>query len=68
MNEGLYFFFPSHSNYIITSFLDVDLLTPPLDGTISPGITRSSSLYLAQAHTTGTISVQGVSPSQKLYT
>jgi len=47
---------------------DVDLLTPPLDGTILPGITRASSLYLAQAHTTGKISLPGVPPSQKLYT
>ncbi|KZT35430.1 branched-chain amino acid aminotransferase II [Sistotremastrum suecicum HHB10207 ss-3] len=32
---------------------DLDLLTPPLDGTILPGITRNSCLQLAEAHTTG---------------
>jgi len=47
---------------------DVDILTPPLDGTILPGITRASALYLAQAHTDGKISLPGISPSQKLYT
>ncbi|KAF8798375.1 branched-chain amino acid aminotransferase II [Phlegmacium glaucopus] len=47
---------------------DVDLITPPLDGTILPGITRASTLYLAQAHTAGKISLPGISPSQKLYT
>jgi branched-chain amino acid aminotransferase len=50
------------------SFPDVDLFTPPLDGTILPGITRASSLYLAQAHTTGKISLPGISSSQKLHT
>jgi len=47
---------------------DVDIITPPLDGTILAGITRASSLYLAQAHTAGKISLPGISPSQKLYT
>jgi branched-chain amino acid aminotransferase len=47
---------------------DVDLLTPPLDGTILPGITRASTLYLAQAHTAGKILLPGISPSQKLHT
>ena len=47
---------------------DVDLFTPPLDGTILPGITRASCLYLAQAHTTGKIALPGIPPSQKLHT
>ena len=50
------------------SFSDVDIITPPLDGTILSGITRASSLHLAQAHTAGNISLPGISPSQKLYT
>ena len=49
-------------------FIDVDIITPPLDGTILPGITRASSLYLAQTHTAGKICLPGISPSQKLYT
>lgn len=44
------------------------MFTPPLDGTILPGITRASVLYLAQAHTVGKVCLPGISPSQKLYT
>ena len=33
-----------------------------------PGITRDSTLSLAQAHTAGKISLPGISPSRKLYT
>lgn len=32
-------------------FLDIDLYTPRLDGTILPGVTRSSILALGEAHT-----------------
>lgn len=44
---------------------DWDVLTPPLDGTILPGVTRDSTLKLLEAH-----SSNGVLPgleSQKLY-
>jgi|SRR5882762_175093 len=33
---------------------DLDLVTPPLDGTILPGITRASCLALATAHSSKT--------------
>ena len=49
-------------------YIDLDIFTPPLDGTILPGVTRASSLQLVQAHTAGKISLTGISPSQKLYT
>jgi branched-chain amino acid aminotransferase len=39
----------------------VDLITPPLDGTILPGITRDSTLALARAHTSGTITLPSLS-------
>ena len=39
----------------------VDLITPPLDGTILPGITRASTLTLARAHTSGQIALPGLS-------
>jgi len=47
---------------------DVDIITPLLDGTILPGITRASTLSLIQAHNAGKITLSGKSPSQKLYT
>lgn len=40
--------------YII---LDWDLITPILDGTILPGVTRDSVLALAASHTNGTSSL-----------
>jgi len=46
----------------------VDLITPPLDGTILPGLTRASTLELAEAHSAGEITLPGVPPSLKLYT
>lgn len=47
---------------------DVDLITPALDGTILPGITRESTITLANAHTSGKITLPGVSPSLKIHT
>ncbi|KAL0576526.1 branched-chain-amino-acid transaminase bat2 [Marasmius crinis-equi] len=47
---------------------DLDLITPPLDGTILPGVTRQSILDLANAHTEGTSPLPNIPPSQKLYT
>ncbi|KAF8959825.1 aminotransferase [Flammula alnicola] len=38
----------------------VDLITPPLDGTILPGVTRESTIALAQAHTAGEITIAGL--------
>ncbi|EJD04546.1 branched-chain amino acid aminotransferase II [Fomitiporia mediterranea MF3/22] len=45
---------------------DVDLITPPLDGTILPGVTRSSVIELAHAHSSGT-PLDGISPSQRMH-
>ncbi|KIM47308.1 hypothetical protein M413DRAFT_440756 [Hebeloma cylindrosporum] len=47
---------------------DVDLITPPLDGTILPGLTRASTLALAEAHSAGKITLPGVPASVKLHT
>jgi len=47
---------------------DVDLITPPLDGTILPGLTRASTLALADAYSAGKIVLPGVPTSLKLYT
>lgn len=46
---------------------DVDLITPPLDGTILPGITRACMLAFAEAHSTGKIVLPGVPASLKLH-
>jgi branched-chain amino acid aminotransferase len=47
--------------------IDVDLITPPLDGTILPGLTRASTLALAEAHTACKITLPGVPTSMKLH-
>ena len=44
---------------------DLDLITPPLDGTILPGVTRSSVLELAQAHPTES-PLDGIPATQRL--
>lgn len=46
----------------------MDIITPPLDGTILPGLTRDSTLTLANAHTSGILLLPGIPASQKLYT
>src|SRR5882672_8835662 len=43
------------------------MITPPLDGTILPGITRAAALALADAHTVGDITLPGVPSSLKIY-
>lgn len=48
--------------------LDVDIITPHLDGTILPGVTRESCLALSQAHTAGKITLPGLPPNLHLYT
>ncbi|KAH9487398.1 Branched-chain-amino-acid aminotransferase, mitochondrial [Psilocybe cubensis] len=47
---------------------DVDLITPALDGTILPGITRESTLALADAHTSSKITLPGVPATKKIFT
>ncbi|KAF6758775.1 aminotransferase [Ephemerocybe angulata] len=46
----------------------LDAFTPPLDGTILPGVTRSSVLALLDAHTKGKSLIPGVPATQKIYT
>ncbi|KAJ3822693.1 aminotransferase [Lentinula raphanica] len=46
---------------------DLDLITPPLDGTILPGVTRDSILSLAKAHTAGKLTLSGISTNQRLH-
>ena len=48
--------------------IDVDLLIPLLDGTIFPGLTRASMLALAEAHSTGEITLPRVPTSVKFHT
>ncbi|KAI0742666.1 branched-chain amino acid aminotransferase II [Daedaleopsis nitida] len=45
---------------------DLDVITPPLDGTILPGITRDSTLALCAAHPSRT-TLPGLSPSVRLH-
>uniref|UniRef100_D8QEG6 Branched-chain-amino-acid aminotransferase n=1 Tax=Schizophyllum commune (strain H4-8 / FGSC 9210) TaxID=578458 RepID=D8QEG6_SCHCM len=47
---------------------DYDLITPPLDGTILPGITRLSILELANAHTAGRTVLPGLPADRKIHT
>jgi branched-chain amino acid aminotransferase len=58
----------SHLFFQLNFSLDVDLITPPLDGTILPGLTRASTLTLADAHSAGNIALPGVPTSLKLHT
>ncbi|TEB29331.1 branched-chain amino acid aminotransferase II [Coprinellus micaceus] len=44
---------------------DIDVFTPPLDGTILPGVTRSSVIELLNAHGSSAASLPGI--SQKTY-
>lgn len=45
----------------------MDVITPPLDGTILPGITRDSVLALTSSHSAKE-SLPGLSPAIRLYT
>ncbi|KAG6871247.1 hypothetical protein C0995_006839 [Termitomyces sp. Mi166 len=47
---------------------DLDIITPPLDGTILPGITRRSCLELLDGHTAKKTVLPGIPASRKLYT
>jgi branched-chain amino acid aminotransferase len=57
----------SHCADFIASLLDLEVITPSLDGTILPGITRMSVLSLVDAHTNGSSILPSISPSLKLY-
>jgi branched-chain amino acid aminotransferase len=39
-----------------------ELVTPPLDGTILPGVTRDSILSLARSHVAGTLRIPNLTP------
>lgn len=45
---------------------DLDVITPPLDGTILPGLTRASCLELASAHSS-TSALPGLAPTLNLH-
>ncbi|KAG6826548.1 hypothetical protein H0H92_015401, partial [Tricholoma furcatifolium] len=47
---------------------DLDIITPPLDGTILPGITRLSCIELLDAHTAQKTVLPGIPTTRKLYT
>ena len=44
----------------LTPFIALELVTPPLDGTILPGITRDSVLALARNHASGKLRLSGL--------
>lgn len=58
-------------NYLATPpydfVLDLDIITPPLDGTILPGLTRSACLTLLAAHPSKA-TLPNISSSLRLYT
>lgn len=54
--------------FLLFACPDIDLITPNLDGTILPGITRASTLELAQAHAAGKITLPGVPSDVKIHT
>jgi branched-chain amino acid aminotransferase len=58
--------FHSTSSSFTNITLDLDLVTPPLDGTILPGLTRDSCLSLAAAHPSKT-TLPGL-PNVRLHT
>ncbi|KAF5376854.1 hypothetical protein D9615_007289 [Tricholomella constricta] len=47
---------------------DLDVVTPPLDGTILPGLTRLSCLALLDAHTARRTVLPGLRPALRLHT
>lgn len=55
-------------HWLIFGFADLDLITPSLDGTILPGLTRASTLALADAHTNGDIVLPNVPSTLKIHT
>ncbi|KAJ7585679.1 aminotransferase [Mycena floridula] len=46
---------------------DLDIITPPLNGTILPGITRESCIELLNGHNSGTLTLPNIDPSKKLH-
>lgn len=48
--------------------IDLDVHTPDLDGTILPGVTRSSVLSLLDAHTSSSLSLPTLPKAVKIHT
>ncbi|EPQ61304.1 branched-chain amino acid aminotransferase II [Gloeophyllum trabeum ATCC 11539] len=46
---------------------DLDVITPPLDGTILPGLTRDSCLALVRAHTPSTRALPALPPATRVH-
>lgn len=44
----------------------MDVITPPLDGTVLPGITRDSCLALLRAHSSSALALPTISRTQRL--
>lgn len=64
----LYFLTVSHCRSWRTSFpTDLDVITPTLDGTILPGVTRASCLALLEAHTSQKTELPNIPPTQRLH-
>ena len=47
--------------------VDLDVLTPLLDGTILPGVTRASCLALLEAHMSQNVELPGIPSTQRLH-
>lgn len=60
---------PSHSSFLTHWFpTGLDVITPPLDGTILPGVTRASCLALLEAHTSQKFELPSIPSTQRLHT
>ncbi|TFK60341.1 branched-chain amino acid aminotransferase II [Pluteus cervinus] len=46
---------------------EIDIITPPLDGTILPGITRSSCISLLQSHSTDELTLSHIPSSHRIH-
>lgn len=53
---------------MLTLYLDLDVHTPNLDGTILPGVTRSSVLSLLNAHSSSSLSFPTLPKTLKIHT
>lgn len=54
----------------VSSRSDIDVITPTLDGTILPGVTRDSCLSLIRAHSSPSnpFKIPGLSPTTRIHT
>lgn len=63
MSYGILFY---HLRCTYALSADLDVVTPPTDGTILPGVTRDSCIVLTKAHGHN-MALPGLSPSVKLH-